>query len=97
MWTSLGPEMEKENESLKNQKYAPEEVEELKLFINSTSGASLQSTIAFTRDDNKWSNIGLIFTHPYAPLGGNMDNNVVSYLYHEFALLGYTVAKFNFR
>jgi uncharacterized protein len=39
----------------------------------------------------------LVLTHPYGPLGGSMDNNVVQALYDAAATAGYAVACFNFR
>ena len=42
-------------------------------------------------------NTVLVFTHPYAPLGGNMENNVVLKLFHYFAKEGFNVVRFNFR
>ena len=39
-----------------------------------------------------------IITHPYGPLGGNLDNNVVSSLFSYFSeSKNYTTIKFNFR
>ncbi|RKO92789.1 Alpha/Beta hydrolase protein, partial [Blyttiomyces helicus] len=35
--------------------------------------------------------------HPYGPLGGNMDNNVVAALFRNFASKGFMVIRFNFR
>eukprot|EP00842_Homolaphlyctis_polyrhiza_P006163 jgi/Hompol1/6548/HPOL_005037-RA len=38
-----------------------------------------------------------IISHPYGPLGGNLDNNVVHALFSNFASFGYTTLRFNFR
>ncbi|KAI8062144.1 Alpha/Beta hydrolase protein [Gongronella butleri] len=39
----------------------------------------------------------IIISHPYGPLGGNMQNNVVVALHKAFAQLGYVAVSFNFR
>ncbi|KAI7868712.1 Alpha/Beta hydrolase protein [Spinellus fusiger] len=39
----------------------------------------------------------VIIAHPYGPLGGTMDNNVVSALHHYFDRKGYVVIRMNFR
>lgn len=43
------------------------------------------------------SPVALIFTHPYAPLGGEMNNNVVVKLFRHFASKGFNTIRFNFR
>ncbi|KND01965.1 uncharacterized protein SPPG_09026 [Spizellomyces punctatus DAOM BR117] len=39
----------------------------------------------------------VIFAHPYGPLGGNLENNVVRALFDNFAHQGYMTVRFNFR
>ena len=41
--------------------------------------------------------VALVCTHPWAVMGGNMHNNVPSFIAGRFAQLGYTTVKFNFR
>ena len=57
-------------------------------------------------DEGKWleavcafqeSPVALVFTHPYAPLGGDMDNNVVVKLSRYFSGKGFNTIRFNFR
>jgi len=64
----------------------------------STKGAGTL-TAAVRRLPHKAPNchIGLIFTHPWAPLGGDMNNNVPTVLSELFASAGYTTLRFNFR
>ncbi|KAG0178784.1 hypothetical protein DFQ29_003028 [Apophysomyces sp. BC1021] len=40
---------------------------------------------------------GVIIAHPYGPLGGNMQNNVVVALHKFFANRGYVTVRLNFR
>ncbi|KAI8984322.1 hypothetical protein BDF20DRAFT_859253 [Mycotypha africana] len=40
---------------------------------------------------------GVIIAHPYGPLGGNMDNNVVIRLHKHFCAKGYVSVCLNFR
>eukprot|EP00808_Paulinella_micropora_P013088 g13980.t1 len=44
-----------------------------------------------------FAHVGLVFTHPWAMMGGDMHNNVPSVLSQVFAQLGFTTARFNFR
>ncbi|TPX61960.1 hypothetical protein PhCBS80983_g00812 [Powellomyces hirtus] len=39
----------------------------------------------------------VILTHPYGPLGGNFENNVVQALFDNFASQGFMTVRFNFR
>ncbi|KAI8822524.1 Alpha/Beta hydrolase protein [Fimicolochytrium jonesii] len=39
----------------------------------------------------------VILTHPYGPLGGNFENNVVKALFDNFASQGFMTVRFNFR
>ncbi|KAI9091835.1 Alpha/Beta hydrolase protein [Phlyctochytrium arcticum] len=39
----------------------------------------------------------VVFAHPYGPLGGNLENNVVRALFDNFATQGYMTVRFNFR
>ena len=41
--------------------------------------------------------IALVCSHPWAVMGGDMTNNVPAYLATNFARLGFTTVKFNFR
>eukprot|EP00128_Syssomonas_multiformis_P006569 Colp12_sorted_trinity150504_noHs@28194 len=43
------------------------------------------------------SDVGFIITHPYGPLGGSMDNNVVLTYYKKLALAGHTCLRYNSR
>ena len=54
--------------------------------------AVLNARISETRGD-----IGVVLTHPYGPLGGEMNNNVVAFLAMCFQAAGLTTARFNFR
>ena len=38
-----------------------------------------------------------MITHPYGPLGGNMDNNVVQAVYDAAEKAGFAAVCFNFR
>ena len=41
--------------------------------------------------------VALVITHPYGPLGGNMDNNVVQAVYDAAEKAGFAAVCFNFR
>ena len=41
--------------------------------------------------------VGVVVSHPYGPLGGNMHNNVVEAVYDAMRRLGHAVVRFNFR
>jgi len=43
------------------------------------------------------SKIALVCTHPWAVMGGDMNNNVPDFLARKFAALGFLTVKFNFR
>lgn len=45
---------------------------------------------------NLHSTIGVIITHPWGPLGGNMHNNVVNAVAYYFQRLGITTIRFDF-
>ena len=47
-------------------------------------------------NSNSSSNVAVIVTHPYGPLGGNLHNNVVVAACLYFSKLGVTTARFNF-
>lgn len=40
---------------------------------------------------------GIVMAHPYAPMGGNYDDRVVSIVVDEFLKAGWIVGTFNFR
>jgi hypothetical protein len=44
-----------------------------------------------------WSVRGVILAHPYVPLGGTYDDEVISFLGGELLHEGYIVGTFNFR
>lgn len=43
------------------------------------------------------ASVGVVVSHPYGPLGGNMHNNVVETVYDAMRHLGHAVVRFNFR
>lgn len=45
---------------------------------------------------NKHSDLGVVITHPWGPLGGNLHNNVVSAAAFFFQKFGITTLRFNF-
>ena len=65
---------------------------EKEVFIPTEDGTELESRIVCGD-----SNMAIVLTHPYAMLGGNMENNVVVKLYKHFAKQKITVCRFNFR
>lgn len=44
----------------------------------------LTLTLTYTYNTSRQGNVALLFTHPYAILGGNKDNNVPDALYNNF-------------
>jgi hypothetical protein len=44
-----------------------------------------------------WDKHAAIVAHPYAPLGGNQDDNIVGVAASTLLRLGYLVCTFNFR
>lgn len=68
-------------------------VKDVKIEAN---GASLDAKLGYSTDP-KNRNIGVVITHPYSLLGGNMENNVVCGVFYYFRRLGFTVLRFNFR
>ncbi|KAH6562042.1 hypothetical protein BASA50_009824 [Batrachochytrium salamandrivorans] len=67
---------------------------ELHIDIPSTGDAVLKGRL-FVGDKHK--SICVVLAHPYGPLGGDMNNNIVEVLFSYFASLGYTTLRFNFR
>ncbi|KAI9208842.1 Alpha/Beta hydrolase protein [Polychytrium aggregatum] len=63
-------------------------------FIPSSSKVSLETKI-FHGSKNR--DTCILLAHPYGPLGGNMDNNVIRALFENFATQGYMTVRFNFR
>ena len=61
-------------------------------------GKTLPAEVFVPRDEagsNK--RVALVCTHPWAVMGGDMNNNVPSFLTEMFARLGFVTVKFNFR
>lgn len=76
----------------------------LSFFIPSVyDGTQLDCRIYLPRELNtletasSWRTRGAIVAHPYAPLGGCVDDPVVSFLGRELLQAGYVVGTFNFR
>lgn len=70
---------------------------EHQLFVPSSNGALIDARVLCLDPKHPNASFGLILTHPYALLGGNMHNNVVIELYKKFATLGFTVCRMDFR
>ncbi|KAI8996737.1 Alpha/Beta hydrolase protein [Gaertneriomyces semiglobifer] len=62
--------------------------------IPSTKNASLETRI-YSGGARKETCV--ILAHPYGPLGGNLNNNVVEALFRNFAEKGFMTVRFNFR
>ncbi len=60
-------------------------------------GVQLEAQIFQPTSDVSNGHIGVVLAHPYGPLGGDMNNNVVSFLYKYFTQKNYTVVRFNSR
>eukprot|EP00457_Paulinella_chromatophora_P008544 gb/GEZN01008580.1/.p1 GENE.gb/GEZN01008580.1/~~gb/GEZN01008580.1/.p1 ORF type:complete len:366 (+),score=57.27 gb/GEZN01008580.1/:58-1155(+) len=63
----------------------------------SFGSSKLRAVLYRPVEQTPYGHVGIIFTHPWAMMGGDMNNNVPSVLAHTFAQLGFTTAKFNFR
>ncbi|KAI8929449.1 Alpha/Beta hydrolase protein [Entophlyctis helioformis] len=63
--------------------------------VPSTDGVTLKAR--FFVGDSKRRSTCFVLAHPYGPLGGNYDNNVVEALFANFASMGYSTIRFNFR
>jgi alpha/beta superfamily hydrolase len=48
-------------------------------------------------EPNDNTKIGIVVTHPYSLLGGDLNNNVVVGIAKYFASFGFTTVRFNFR
>ena len=70
--------------------------EEECVLVKSSDGIALETRL-LKGQHPRYSQTAVILTHPYGPLGGNLDNNVVYSLFQLFASLGFTTARFNFR
>lgn len=62
-----------------------------------SSSSFVTAIIARPQEDNAYSNLGLIFTHPWAVMGGDLDNNVPSYLSRTFGAAGFHTCRLDFR
>lgn len=52
---------------------------------------------SLTNAEPIWQRRGAIIAHPYAPLGGSYDDDVVRAVAEEFVKKGFVVGTFNFR
>jgi len=67
----------------------------LKSIIYLPSGKEkLEAQIA--KGNNK-TDLGIVLCHPHPVYGGTMANNVISTIFHNYANLGFSVIRFNFR
>lgn len=57
----------------------------------------LQAVINSPTEPNENSNVCFVLTHPWAPLGGDMNNNVPVQVGGALASFGYHTVRFNFR
>ncbi|KAJ3160562.1 hypothetical protein HDU88_007916 [Geranomyces variabilis] len=69
-------------------------LQEEKVVVPSTDKVSLEARL-YRGTQRKHTCI--VLTHPYGPLGGNLDNNVVKALFNNFASQGFMTVRFNFR
>ncbi|KAI9315261.1 Alpha/Beta hydrolase protein [Dichotomocladium elegans] len=69
------------------------------IFLQSChDGIPIETRITYNGNTkNTASAPAVILAHPYGPLGGNMDNNVVVALHRYFSSKGYITASLNFR
>ena len=67
--------------------------------IKSSSNPSLDAIVTTPKKSQENSNgkICFVLTHPWAPLGGDMHNNVPVQVSEALATYGYTTIRFNFR
>ncbi|KAL1924131.1 uncharacterized protein VTP21DRAFT_7166 [Calcarisporiella thermophila] len=65
-------------------------------FVSSKDGTKIETKVYLNPNlDNKTT--AAIISHPYGPLGGNMQNNVVSALVRNFCARSFVTVCFNFR
>jgi len=75
----------------------PPKVTEVSCKIPSGNDSELDAKVCYMPNPNDYSRIGIIVTHPYALLGGDLHNNVVIGLCKQLSSYGYTTVRFNFR
>jgi len=65
--------------------------------VDCASGVKVSVRYARAPLQSPHGTTALVFTHPYGPMGGNADNNVVQALFQHFGRQGYNVVAFDFR
>ncbi|KAI9146372.1 Alpha/Beta hydrolase protein [Paraphysoderma sedebokerense] len=65
--------------------------------IPTPDGVSLYAHIHYAQVSSKYRDWAIIFAHPYGPLGGDLNNNVIAHLTSTFAAIGFSTCRFNMR